>query len=152
MPVVDLELTGFYMNKGRWLEQLAIVGERRAELANELQEMLGEGVAQASLFGPPRANINLDSQQQVTEAMNRLGIPLPDSTVPDDAESFDQLRPEHGRAYQSKDWPSARGLPSDRSTDGPLFLHESKHPTGAARRRVSPLLHGPSRQPAIGHR
>lgn len=80
MPVVDLELTGFYMNKDRWLEQLAIVEERRAELANELQEMLGEGVAQASLFGPPRANINLDSQQQVTEALNRLGIPLPDST------------------------------------------------------------------------
>src|SRR5436305_491591 len=80
MPVVDLELTGFYMNKGRWLQQLGIVEERRAELANELQEMLGEGVAQASLFGPPRANINLDSQQQVTEAMNRLGIPLPDST------------------------------------------------------------------------
>jgi DNA polymerase I-like protein with 3'-5' exonuclease and polymerase domains len=42
--------------------------------------MLGEGVAQASLFGPPRANINLDSQQQVTEALTRLGIPLPDST------------------------------------------------------------------------
>src|SRR5256885_624200 len=80
MPVVDLELAGFYMNKDRWLEQLAIVGERRAELANELQEMLGEGVAQASLFGPSRANINLDSQQQVTESLNRLGIPLPDST------------------------------------------------------------------------
>ena len=80
MPVVDIELTGFYMNKSRWLEQLAIVEERRAELANELQEMLGEGAAQASLFGPPRANINLDSQQQVTEALNRLGIPLPDST------------------------------------------------------------------------
>src|SRR5215813_6821193 len=80
MPVVDLELTGFYMEKGRWLEQLGIVEERRAELANDLQEMLGEGVAQASLFGPPRANINLDSQQQVTEALNRLGIPVPDST------------------------------------------------------------------------
>src|SRR6267154_4118594 len=80
MPVVDIELTGFYMDKHRWLEQLAIVGERRAELANELQEMLGEGVAQASLFGPSRANINLDSQQQVTEALNNLGIPLPDST------------------------------------------------------------------------
>src|SRR5438105_7760838 len=80
MPVVDLELAGFYMDKTRWLEQLAIVEKRRAELANELQEMLGEGVAQASLFGPPRANINLDSQQQVTEAMTRLGIPLPDST------------------------------------------------------------------------
>ncbi len=80
MPVVDLELAGFYMNKERWLEQLAIVEEKRAEVANELQEMLGEGVAQACLFGPARANINLDSQQQVTEALNRLGIPLPDST------------------------------------------------------------------------
>src|SRR5215475_5141613 len=80
MPVVDLELSGFYMHKGRWLEQLGIVEEKRTELSNELQEMLGEGVAQASLFGPARANINLDSQQQVTEAMNRLGIPLPDST------------------------------------------------------------------------
>ena len=79
-PVVDLELTGFYMEKARWLEQLAIVEERRAELANDLQEMLGEGAAQASLFGPPRANINLDSQQQVSEALERLGIPLPDST------------------------------------------------------------------------
>jgi DNA polymerase I len=80
MPVVDLELAGFYMDKQRWLEQLAIVEEKRAEVANELQEMLGEGVAQASLFGPPRANINLDSQQQVSEALTRLGIPLPDST------------------------------------------------------------------------
>ncbi len=80
MPVVDLELTGFYMEKARWLEQLGIVEERRGELANDLQEMLGEGAAQASLFGPPRANINLDSQQQVSEAMERLGIPLPDST------------------------------------------------------------------------
>src|SRR5580765_4021904 len=80
MPVVDLELAGFFMDKQRWLEQLAIVEDRRGELANELQEMLGEGVAQASLFGPPRANINLDSQQQVTETLTRLGIPLPDST------------------------------------------------------------------------
>src|SRR6267142_544090 len=80
MPVVDIELTGFFMNKERWLEQLAIVETRRGELANELQEMMGEGVAQASLFGPPRANINLDSQQQVTEALNRMGIPVPEST------------------------------------------------------------------------
>jgi len=80
MPVVDMELAGFFMDKQRWLEQLRIVEERRGELANELQEMLGEGVAQASLFGPPRANINLDSQQQVTEALTRLGVPLPDST------------------------------------------------------------------------
>ncbi len=80
MPVVDLELAGFFMDKRRWLEQLAIVEEKRGEVANQLQEMLGEGVAQASLFGPPRANINLDSQPQVSEALTRLGVPLPDST------------------------------------------------------------------------
>ena len=80
MPVVDHRADRLFHGKDRWLEQLAIVDERRGELANELQEMLGEGAAQASLFGPPRANINLDSQQQVTEALERLGIPLPDST------------------------------------------------------------------------
>src|SRR5256886_3911948 len=56
MPVVDLELTGFFMHKQRWLEQLAVVEKQRAELANQLQEMPGEGVAPASPFGPPRAN------------------------------------------------------------------------------------------------
>ena len=80
MPVVDLELTGFYMNKTGGWNNWRSWKSARAELANDLQEMLGEGVAQASLFGPARANINLDSQQQVTEALNRLGIPLPDST------------------------------------------------------------------------
>ncbi len=35
MPVVDLELAGFYVDKQRWLEQLAVVEEKRGELANE---------------------------------------------------------------------------------------------------------------------
>jgi len=80
MPVANLELAGFFMRKDRWLEQLSLVEHKRADLANELQEMLGEDAAQGSLFGPPRANINLDSQQQVTEALERMGIPVPDST------------------------------------------------------------------------
>ena len=115
MPVVDIELTGFFMEKTRWLEQLAIVDERRGELANELQEMLGEGAAQASLFGPPRANINLDSQQQVTEALESArhsparfdaqlevaaaGLAVPGggeaARIPHDAEGLNELRPEH---------------------------------------------------------
>ena len=80
MPVANIELAGFYMHKDRWLEQLSIVGKRRAELADDLQEILGKDAAQGSLFGPARANINLDSHQQLTEALNRMGIPLPDST------------------------------------------------------------------------
>jgi DNA polymerase-1 len=62
------------------LDQLAIVEKKRGLLADELQELLGKDAAQGSLFGPPRANINLDSQQQVTEALTKMGIPLPDST------------------------------------------------------------------------
>jgi DNA polymerase I len=81
MPVVNIELAGFYMHKDRWLEQLAIVEKRRGELANELQEVLAEESSQGSLFGDPqRDEINLDSHQQLTQALNRLGIPVPDST------------------------------------------------------------------------
>ena len=81
MPVVDIELAGFYMHKDRWLEQLGIVEKRRAELAEQLQSVLAEESSQGSLFGgPQREDINLDSQQQLTKALARLGIPLPDST------------------------------------------------------------------------
>jgi DNA polymerase I-like protein with 3'-5' exonuclease and polymerase domains len=81
MPVTDIELTGFYMHKDRWLEQLAIVEKRRGELAEELQEVLAEESLQGSLFGgPAREDINLDSHQQLTQALQRLGIPVPDST------------------------------------------------------------------------
>lgn len=79
--VADIELTGFYMHKDRWLEQLALVEKRRAELAEELQNALAEESSQGSLFGgPQRDEINLDSHQQLTTALNRLGIPVPDST------------------------------------------------------------------------
>lgn len=81
MPVVDIELAGFFMHKDRWLEQLGIVEKKRIELAEQLQEVLAEESSQGSLFGgPQREDINLDSQQQLTKALNRLGIPLPDST------------------------------------------------------------------------
>jgi DNA polymerase I-like protein with 3'-5' exonuclease and polymerase domains len=81
MPVTDIELTGFYMHKDRWLEQLTIVEKRRGELAEELQEILAEESSQGSLFGgPQRDDINLDSHQQLTQALQRLGIPVPDST------------------------------------------------------------------------
>lgn len=81
MPVVDIELAGFFMHKDRWLEQLGIVEKRRGELAEQLQEILAEESSQGSLFGgPQRDEINLDSHQQLTQALNRLGIPVPDST------------------------------------------------------------------------
>ena len=81
MTVADIELAGFYMHKDRWLEQLTIVEKRRGELAEELQEILAEESTQGTLFGgPQRDDINLDSHQQLTQALQRLGIPVPDST------------------------------------------------------------------------
>jgi DNA polymerase I-like protein with 3'-5' exonuclease and polymerase domains len=81
MVVADIELTGFYMHKDRWLEQLAIVEKRRAQLSDELQDVLAEESSQGTLFGgPQRDEINLDSHQQLTKALERLGISVPDST------------------------------------------------------------------------
>ncbi|MGH9871096.1 MAG: DNA polymerase [Pyrinomonadaceae bacterium] len=81
MTVADMELTGFYMHKDRWLEQLAVVEKRRTQLAEELQSVLAEESSQGTLFGgPQRDDINLDSHQQLTHALERLGIPVPDST------------------------------------------------------------------------
>ena len=81
MTVADMELTGFYMHKDRWLEQLAIVDKRRTQLAEELQVVLAQESSQGTLFGgPQRDDINLDSHQQLTQALERLGIPVPDST------------------------------------------------------------------------
>jgi DNA polymerase-1 len=79
--VAEIELAGFYMHKDRWLEQLSLIEKRREQLAEELQDVLAEESSQGSLFGgPQRDDINLDSHQQLTTALNRLGIPVPDST------------------------------------------------------------------------
>lgn len=78
MPIAEMELNGFYLDTARWREQLARVTTAQAKFADELQDMLSAGVAQASLFG--RAEINLDSQAQVTDALLGLGVPVPNTT------------------------------------------------------------------------
>ena len=78
MPIAEMELNGFYLDKARWREQLNKVTKAQGVFANELQDMLAAGVAQASLFGRPE--INLDSQAQVADALAGLGIPMPNTT------------------------------------------------------------------------
>ncbi len=80
VPVATLELKGIYLDKERWREQLAVVSTKRVALAEQLQEILAEESAQQSFFGPVRADINLDSHVQLTKALTRLGVPVPDST------------------------------------------------------------------------
>ncbi len=81
LPVAGLELAGFYLDQERWREQITNVEQLRARLAGELQEMLAEGtLQQASLFGETRVDFNIDSHVQLTKALKRLGVPVPDST------------------------------------------------------------------------
>ncbi|MBK9154784.1 MAG: hypothetical protein IPM25_11310 [Chloracidobacterium sp.] len=77
MPITQMELNGFHLDTGRWREKLERVRAAQEKAADELQNMLSSGVAQASLFG--RSEINLDSNQQVTDALLGLGIPVPAS-------------------------------------------------------------------------
>lgn len=76
--IAAMELNGFFLDEARWREQLEKVKVAQGKVALELQEMLSAGVAQASLFGV--AEINLDSQTQVVDALKNLGVPVPETT------------------------------------------------------------------------
>jgi DNA polymerase-1 len=81
LPVAGIELAGIYLDEHRWREQLVAVERRRATLADELQDMLAEESMQGTLFGgPTRLDINLDSHVQLTKALKKRGIEVPDST------------------------------------------------------------------------
>jgi DNA polymerase I-like protein with 3'-5' exonuclease and polymerase domains len=77
-PIAEMELNGFFIDEGRWRTQLEKTRGLQIKAADELQELLSAGVAQATLFGRPE--INLDSQQQVMAALVNLGIPVPETT------------------------------------------------------------------------
>ncbi|HEX8396483.1 MAG TPA: DNA polymerase [Pyrinomonadaceae bacterium] len=78
MPVAMLELNGINIDPARWREQLAKVKKDQLVIADELQDLLAGGIMQGSLFGRPE--INLDSHTQLTDALKRLGVPLPETT------------------------------------------------------------------------
>ncbi len=78
LPIAAMELNGFYLDQKCWREQLDKVKISQGKVAMELQQMLSAGVAQASLFGV--TEINLDSQNQVTDALKNLGVPVPETT------------------------------------------------------------------------
>ncbi|MCB1024758.1 MAG: hypothetical protein KDB79_10230 [Acidobacteria bacterium] len=76
-PIAVMELNGFYLDSARWREQLEKVKALQESVGMELQKLLSAGVAQASLFGV--AEINLNSQPQVMDALKNLGVPVYDS-------------------------------------------------------------------------
>ncbi|MFV0389692.1 MAG: DNA polymerase [Pyrinomonadaceae bacterium] len=77
-PIAVMEQNGFYLDADLWRAQIAKTEDARTQIGFQLQEMLSAGVAQASLFGV--AEINLNSQIQVRDALQNLGVPIVDST------------------------------------------------------------------------
>lgn len=90
VPIVAMELAGVNLDKELWREHLSFIGRKQARLADDLQDMLSEGAVQTSLFG--RTEINLDSQPQVLESLQRIGVPIGDSTRHD---VLEKLAPHH---------------------------------------------------------
>ena len=80
VPMASIELAGVFLDAARWREQLSVVERKRKALADELQDILAEESPQQSFFGPTRVELNLDSHVQLTRALTRLGVPVPDST------------------------------------------------------------------------
>jgi DNA polymerase I-like protein with 3'-5' exonuclease and polymerase domains/intein/homing endonuclease len=79
-PLAAMELAGVYLDQTCWRDKLKEIEKRRDVLHEQLQDELAEESAQQSFFGPTRADINLDSHVQLTRALTRLGVPVPDST------------------------------------------------------------------------
>lgn len=78
VPVAAMELAGVYLDAACWRAQIARVKEKHSAVAEELQHQLGGGVTQMSLFATA-PQINLDSPQQVKDALARLGIRVEDT-------------------------------------------------------------------------
>ncbi|HEV7643456.1 MAG TPA: DNA polymerase [Pyrinomonadaceae bacterium] len=91
LPIVAMELAGVNLDKELWRSHLEQVGKKQAHLADDLQDILSAGAIQSSLFG--RTEINLDSQQQVLEALQRIGVPIGDSTRHEILEKLAPLHP-----------------------------------------------------------
>jgi DNA polymerase I len=83
VPLAALELSGIYLDQDCWRAKLKEIEKQRDELYELLQNELAEEAAQQSLFGPTRADINLDSHVQLTRALTRVlpaSAQIPDST------------------------------------------------------------------------
>jgi DNA polymerase I-like protein with 3'-5' exonuclease and polymerase domains len=78
VPIAAMELAGVYLDAKCWRAQIERVREKHARVADELQHALNGGATQMSLFSTA-PQINLDSPQQVKEALSRLGIKLGDT-------------------------------------------------------------------------
>lgn len=75
--VARIENAGFFLDGEQWLRRCEVDEKEKARLAEALLAGL-DSVVGKNLFG--EADINLDSHEEITEALKKLGVELPDST------------------------------------------------------------------------
>jgi DNA polymerase I-like protein with 3'-5' exonuclease and polymerase domains len=75
--VGDMELAGVKIDEVSWRKIIDQVTIERDKAAGELADMLEPTSMQATMFGIP--SINLNSNVQLTEALSKLGVDLPDT-------------------------------------------------------------------------
>ena len=122
IPIVAMELAGINLDKNLWRAHLEHIGKRQEHLADDLQDMLSAGAVQSSLFG--RTEINLDSQQQVLESLQRIGVPIGESTR---HEILEKLAPHHPAVEKLIEY---RGVQKQLTSFGENILEYIKAPTG----------------------
>ena len=76
--IIDMEFRGVYLDQQRWTDRIAIVRRECDTVSSSLREELGRASSQMSLF-ESGTSVNLDSPQQVRDALLQLGIDV-DST------------------------------------------------------------------------
>jgi DNA polymerase I len=79
LSLASLELAGIYLESERWRALINRIRIEHDAVAQSLQEELGMGAAQMSLFGGIEERINLDSPAQVKDALARLKIEVEDT-------------------------------------------------------------------------
>lgn len=80
LPVVaEIEIKGSKIDVNKWRENLAVLSQRRDEIARQIQEELRPYfvVKQMGLFGQNTDVLNLNSPMQVMGAFRKLGIDIP---------------------------------------------------------------------------
>lgn len=131
VPVIQMELNGFLLDKQEWLNQLQKVQVQHRLTGEELAAELGQHFPQPSLLGI--YDINLDSQQQVMDAMKWAGVPMPDTTEEWKLQPLVDRYPVVGKLLDY------RGLAKAISSYGDGWFDHIKPQTGRIHAEFNPL-------------
>ena len=144
IPAVgDMELAGVQIDTVRWRNIIAGVAVQREKAAEELTELLAPASMQATMFGV--SSINLNSNVQLLEAFNHLGVNMPDTMEATlvkydhpvvakllEYRSHEKTLSAFGENCAEPDQPShgpdTPRLQPVRGRYGPLLLHQAQRP------------------------